>query len=112
MKRVDITAPKPTSRSVSGLVRMSSRANNWIFVGRIVPHKRQHELVEVFAKYTKNCRSHAKLFIVGGIGDDDYLRMVQQSIESNQVADRIRVTGSWTTPPEISSAERQSFFCP
>lgn len=39
---------------------------NWIFVGRVSPHKRHDDLIAAFAWYQRRVRSRSRLFVVGG----------------------------------------------
>lgn len=63
---------------------------NIIFVGRVVPNKKQEDLIKAFTYYKKHINSKSRLFIVGNHhGMEIYLQRLQQYVENLQVKDVI-----------------------
>ncbi len=42
---------------------------NWLFVGRLVPNKRQDDIMRAFAYYHRCINAHSRLFLVGSDGN-------------------------------------------
>lgn len=70
----------------------TERSSDWLFVGRVVPNKRQLELVEAFVAYR---RSHggARLHLVGDLSLSAYVEQIRQEISRLGVADAVTIHG-------------------
>lgn len=63
---------------------------NILFVGRIVPNKKQQDLIAAFAYYKKYINPNSRLFIVGNpVGQELYMEYLQFYIKELGVADVI-----------------------
>ena len=67
---------------------------DWLFVGRIAPHKAQHAAVAALAAYRKACDADARLHLVGGSASHAYLDALEAYIDSLGLADAVELTGS------------------
>jgi glycosyltransferase involved in cell wall biosynthesis len=77
---------------------------NWLFVGRIAPHKRQHRLVQTLAAYKKLFGEEARLDLVGRPGSLRYTEAVRRCAEELGVADSVHVSG------EVDNAELGAYY--
>ena len=68
-------------------------SNDWLFVGRIVPNKCQHLLIEAFAAYSRTFDDRARLLLVGGTSDEPYRRELFETALRLDVADRVLFRG-------------------
>jgi L-malate glycosyltransferase len=64
-----------------------------LFVGRISPNKRQHEVIKAFALYRRMYEPQARLTLVGGSSSARYLRALHDFAELLGVADAVTFTG-------------------
>ena len=64
-------------------------------VGRVLPHKGQRQLIEIFADYYHQFNSHSRLFIVGkgGEGFSAYSKQLHRSVERLGLKDAVVFTG-------------------
>ena len=53
------------------------RSTDWLYVGRIVGNKCQHDLVRAFALYAKTFDDEARLVLIGDTSVSDYVAFVQ-----------------------------------
>ena len=53
------------------------RSTDWLFVGRIVGNKCQHDLVRAFAVYARSFDDDARLVLVGDTSHGDYVSFVR-----------------------------------
>jgi glycosyltransferase involved in cell wall biosynthesis len=67
--------------------------NDWLFVGRVVPNKCQHLLVEAFAAYAHTFDPRARLHLVGGTTEERYRLRVVEAAERLGVEDRVSFRG-------------------
>ena len=51
---------------------------NILFVGRVVPNKAQHHLIDILFQLKQKGISNIKLFIIGGVSEDDYFRYLKR----------------------------------
>lgn len=65
-------------------------------VGRVLPHKGQLQLIEIFSDYYHTFNSDSKLFIVGkgGEGFSPYSKLLHRSVERLGVKDAVVFTGA------------------
>lgn len=80
------------------------RSHDWLFVGRVVPNKCQHLLIEAFAAYSRTFDDRARLLLVGGTSDEPYRRELFEVAERLQVADRVLFRG------KVSDRELRTAF--
>lgn len=67
-----------------------------LFVGKVSPHKGQHDLVKALAAYRRLYDPNARLRLVGGAISDDYRIAVERFAEELGIADAVEVAGSVT----------------
>ncbi len=65
---------------------------DWLFVGRVVPNKRQRDLVESFALY-RNRFGVGHLHLVGDLTYGPYVEEVRRSIERNDLGSHVSMHG-------------------
>jgi glycosyltransferase involved in cell wall biosynthesis len=84
-----ITADQATIAQYSG------DTANILSVGRIVPHKNIHHLVEAFAHYHYNCNKQSRLIIVGkgGEGLSSYSKFLHRVVQRLGLTDVVIFTG-------------------
>jgi len=69
------------------------RSRDWLFVGRVVGNKCQHELVRAFAAYSKTFGPDARLVLVGDLSMADYVAQVRAEAVRLGIADRVVLLG-------------------
>jgi glycosyltransferase involved in cell wall biosynthesis len=67
---------------------------DWLFVGRLAPHKSQHAVVAAFAAFRRAYDPHARLHLVGGSASHAYLSALEAYIDSLGLGDVVELTGS------------------
>lgn len=75
--------------------RLEERAaggSDWLFVGRVAPHKAQHDLIKAFALYRRLYDPVARLHLVGTWMGEDYPRALDRFVERLGLGDSVRVT--------------------
>jgi glycosyltransferase involved in cell wall biosynthesis len=84
-----ITADQETLKKYSG------DTANILTVGRVVPHKNLHHLIEVFAHYTDDYNNNSRLIIVGkgGEGFNTYGKLLHRVVEKLELTDAVVFTG-------------------
>jgi glycosyltransferase involved in cell wall biosynthesis len=65
---------------------------DWLFVGRITPHKCQHQIIQAFALYKRMYDPHARLHLVGGISSHRYWSVLKQYVERLELQDSVFIT--------------------
>ena len=70
-----------------------SRSNDWLFVGRIIGNKCQHDLVTAFAHYHRTFDTDARLLLIGDTRAEDYVSVVRAQAERLGVTDRVILIG-------------------
>jgi L-malate glycosyltransferase len=70
---------------------------HWLFVGRISPHKCQHDIVKAFAVYHRIYDSHARLWLVGSSSSDGYVDALRRFIAGLGLEDAVTITGRTAT---------------
>ena len=85
---------------VSQRLERAKRAGgrDWLFVGRVAPHKCQHDVVRAFAVYREIYDPHARLHIVGGAGSHAYVTTLERYVAALGLADAVHLTGSVPAP--------------
>ncbi len=77
------------------VARYSGNVANILSVGRIVPHKSVHHLVEAFAHYHYNCNSASRLIVAGkgGEGLSSYSKFLHRTVQRLGLTDAVVFTG-------------------
>ena len=70
-----------------------ARGEDWLFVGRVVPNKRAHEIVRAFAAYVSGFQSSAGLHLVGDLSLTPYVDAVRAEIEAAGLTSRVTLHG-------------------
>jgi glycosyltransferase involved in cell wall biosynthesis len=91
--RVDFREFVPRDRSARAREHPS---DDWLYVGRLVGNKCQHELVRAFALYVSNFERDARLVLVGDQSADDYVAEVHRTAAALGVSDRVVFLGKIT----------------
>lgn len=65
---------------------------NFLFVGRIVPNKKQEDLIRAFAYYKKNINSKSRLILVGSPFSEDYYQDLVKYVVGLKIDD-VLITG-------------------
>ena len=86
------------ARADAGLLaarRAERRAGgaDWLFVGRVSPHKAQHDLVKALACYRRFYDSRARLHLVGSALGSDYRRALERFAARLGLEDAVRMVG-------------------
>lgn len=77
---------------------------NMLFVGRIVPNKCQHELIELFALMQPHLPSKAHLNLVGGTSIPRYENRLREVIRRWGLGETVHLTG------QVSNAQRNTYL--
>ena len=80
---------KESNKSI--LSNYNDGKTNIIFVGRVVPNKKQDDLISIFSCYKKNYDSSARLFIIGSSDayTERYKKQLEELVKHNNVDDVI-----------------------
>ena len=68
-----------------------------VFVGKVSPHKAQHDLVKAFAPHRRVHDPRARLHLVGSPLGERYIAALRRAIEELDLADAVEITGSVTS---------------
>ena len=71
----------------------SSGGADWLFVGRVAPHKAQHDLIKAFACYKRYFDPLARLHLVGTWMGEDYPRALRRFADRIGLGDAVQITG-------------------
>ncbi|MCU1378911.1 MAG: hypothetical protein JWN29_1894 [Acidimicrobiales bacterium] len=77
----------------AALERLGGRGRAWLFVGRVAPHKGQHDLIKAFAAYRRVYDGDAVLRIVGASSADRYVAALHDLVSALQLDDAVDITG-------------------
>ena len=80
------------------------QSNDWLYVGRLVGNKCQHELVAAFALYSRTFDDEARLVLIGDTSTEEYAALVRSEIDRYGVSDRVVLLG------KISDRQLRSAF--
>ncbi|MGO9342331.1 MAG: glycosyltransferase family 4 protein [Acidimicrobiales bacterium] len=72
----------------------SAGGSDWLFVGRISPHKAQHDLIKAIACTRGVYDPQARLHLVGTSLGTDYPRALERFCSRLKVGDAVRMTGA------------------
>ncbi len=78
---------------------------DWLFVGRVAPHKAQHDLIKAFAVYRRVYDPDARLRIVGGSSSPSYFAALERFVSALGLDDAVALTGS-VAPGELAAHYR------
>jgi glycosyltransferase involved in cell wall biosynthesis len=91
------SAPDP--RVAARLARTKAGGgSDWLFVGRIVPSKGQHDLVKALWAYRRLYDPHARLHLVGSMPSRRYGRALRSFISDLGLSGAVRLTGEVSDP--------------
>jgi glycosyltransferase involved in cell wall biosynthesis len=83
--------------------RLTDRAgSHWLFVGRVAPHKAQHDLVRALAFHRRHVDPAAHLSIVGGPSSDRYWDALKSLVDDLELGDAVALPGS-VSGPELAA---------
>ena len=91
-----------------------------LFVGKVAPHKAQHELIAMLALYRRLYDEHAVLHIVGGIMSEDYRKALvtyagelglRQAVEITGSVSHQEITAYYQSTDVFVCASRHEGFC-
>jgi glycosyltransferase involved in cell wall biosynthesis len=94
---VDRVAARPDPRVADRL--RSAKADggaDWLFVGRVVPSKAQHELVKALWAYRRLYDPAARLHLVGSMPSNRYLRALRAFVDDLGLRQAVHLTGEVT----------------
>jgi glycosyltransferase involved in cell wall biosynthesis len=66
---------------------------DWLFVGRVVPNKCQHQLIAAFAWYRRVFDPRARLWLVGGASSHVYERALRAFVDALGLSGSVTFTG-------------------
>ena len=92
-RRVEVLPVRVDYLQFAGQSEPALRSSDWLYVGRIVANKCQHELVQAFALYAKTFDPDARLVLIGDTLVRDYVDFVRAEAVRLGVADRVVVLG-------------------
>ena len=83
-----------------------------LFVGKVSPHKGQHDLVKALAAYRRLYDPEARLHLVGGAISDEYRTAVERFADELGLLDAVEIAGSVTHEELIAYyAAADAFVC-
>jgi glycosyltransferase involved in cell wall biosynthesis len=84
--------------------RRNEGGSDWLFVGRVSPHKAQHDLVKALACYRRFFDPQARLTLVGTSLGEDYPRALWRYVVRLGLDDAVTMTGA------VSAAALRSYY--
>lgn len=76
--------------------------SDWLFVGQMLPHKSQHDVVAAFAAYRRAYDRFARLHLVGPLTCQPYEQHVRELIDRLSLGEAVRVHGSLETADVVA----------
>lgn len=76
----------------------------FLFVGRVVPNKKQLDVIKVFSMYSKFFNSRSKLFLIGDLSMTSYVNRLKQYCIDNGLSSKVVFTG------KISDSDLKSYY--
>ncbi len=89
--------------------RSGSRTRDWLFVGRLVPNKRQLELIDAFAVFAEQER-RTRLHLVGDLSRRSYVEAVEERIRHHGLTHRVLLHGKVSDEAVVSAYARHGVF--
>lgn len=74
--------------------RRAAGGADWLFVGKVAPHKAEHDLVKALAVYRRIYDPRARLTVVGGAISEAYRRLVEELAAGLGLAEAVTLVGS------------------
>lgn len=86
--------------------------SDWLFVGRVAPHKAQHDLIKSFATYRRVHDPLARLHIIGGSSSHAYWTALERFVAAVGLGEAVDLAGS-VTPGVLAARYRNAdvFVC-
>ncbi len=112
-KNIEVAAPFISlSATYERNPKAISKDSNWLFVGRVVPNKAQHELIRAFATYKRIYDKEATLRIVGNPAQMKYYEFLRSFAKELEVSESVEFLGS-VSDEELADLYRSSdvFTC-
>ncbi len=83
-----------------------------LFVGKVAPHKAQHDLVKALAAYRRLYDPKARLRLVGGAISEEYRVAIERFVDELGLSDAVEIAGSVTHEELIAYyAATDVFLC-
>jgi len=101
------------ARTHEGLAVLRERGGtDWLFVGRLVPNKAQHDVIKAFAAYRAHVDPAARLWLVGGASSARYETALRAFAKEAGLGGAVTFTGP-VSPPALSAHYRNAdvFVC-
>jgi glycosyltransferase involved in cell wall biosynthesis len=92
-RRVEVLPVRVDYSQFAGRSESALRSTDWLYVGRIVRNKCQHELVRAFSLYAKTFDADARLVLIGDTLVRDYVEDVRKEAARLGIADRVVMLG-------------------
>lgn len=83
---------------------------DWLFVGRVVPNKAQHDLIGAFAAWCRVTRAPSRLHLVGGSAPSGYEAALRQLTRALGVEDRVHFVGPVSHPELVAYYQAADVF--
>lgn len=77
----------------AALQRLEHTGTAWLFVGRVAPHKCQHDVIKAFAVHRRVYDPEAVLRIVGASSSDRYVDALRRLIDALDLGGAVELTG-------------------
>jgi glycosyltransferase involved in cell wall biosynthesis len=90
--------------------RKADGSVDWLFVGRIVPNKAQHRLIEALAMYRQTYDPRARLILAGKSTGSRYARAVAAYVDALGLRDAVTMTDSISDAALTSCFEAADVF--
>jgi glycosyltransferase involved in cell wall biosynthesis len=110
------------SRFVPPASKAASRSGDWLFVGRLIPNKRQVDLVRAFASYQRSFDPSGRLILVGNTTYSQYVEAIREEIAGQHLTGRVELLGKvderellevmWSCGAYVSLSEHEGFGVP
>lgn len=84
--------------------RKAGGGAQWLFVGRVAPHKAQHDVLAAFAAYRRGYDDRARLTFVGGSSSDAYRSALLRTIDALGLTGCVELLGG------VSDGVRNAHF--
>jgi glycosyltransferase involved in cell wall biosynthesis len=94
------------------LAAKSTGGSDWLFVGRVVPNKAQHDVVKAFAAYRRVFDPKARLHLVGGTSVPSYAEAVGRYVDALGLTGAVELAGA--VPSGVLAAQYRAadvFVC-
>ncbi len=88
----------------------SGGGTTMLFVGKVAPHKAQHDLVKALAAYRRVYDPRARLKVVGGAISEEYRRAVLSFADALGLGDALELAGSVTHEELVAYYEAADVF--